>query len=196
MSSPNTGAAAPNLSGAATAYGLAANNRANPLTASTVAAANRFVIAFSVSLTTGKVNGSLTFSELTNISSEVDPAEYYHSSSAGVVLSKQFGKTKPATVTLKRGVDDDASLWTWHQGVLDGDPSARSTSCSLVMYDTQQSPKAQYYLYNAWPSKLAVDGVKAGGSDVVYTTVTLTCDQIVYVPTGAQLTGSPTGSVS
>ncbi len=171
-------------------YGKMTNSQAGLATASSVAIASRFVVQFSVGLVTGKINGKLSFSELTNITSEVDPAEYYHSSTTGVTLSKQFGKTKPATVTLKRGMDDDASLWTWHQGVLDGDPNARSTSCSLAMYDTQQNPKAQYYLYNAWPSKLAVDGLKAGASDVVYTTVTLTCDQIVFVPTGAQSTGA------
>jgi phage tail-like protein len=179
----------PDLTSGATPFALAASSTANPLGAQSVALANRFVVAFSVSLASGKVNGSLSFSELSNITSEVDPAEYYHSSTAGVTLAKQFGKTKPATVTLKRGMDDDASLWTWHQGVLDGDPSARSTSCSLIMYDTQQNPKAQYYLYNAWPSKLAVDGLKAGASEVVFTTVTLTCDQIVFVPTTAQASG-------
>lgn len=179
----------PELGGSATAIGALASSGANAFRSPTVALANRFVVAFSVSLTNGQVNGTLAFSELSNITSEVDPAEYYHSSTNGVTLAKQFGKTKPATVTLKRGMDDDASLWTWHQGVLDGDPNARSTSCSLVMYDTQQHAKAQYYLYNAWPGKLAVDGLKAGASDVVYTTVTLICDQIVYVPTTAQMSG-------
>jgi phage tail-like protein len=163
---------------------------ANPVGPTTTAAtaaeasvvvANRFVIQ--VTLGQGistSTHGTIAFSELQGITSEVEAAEYHASSMTGVNLSKQFGRTKPATVTLKRGVDMNTLLWDWHQAVLDGNPNARATSCSLMLQDSLGDTKATYQLRNAWPSKIDIGGMKAGGSEVVYATATLVCDQIVF----------------
>jgi phage tail-like protein len=138
--------------------------------------ANRFVVQIDGS--TG-VGSSIAFSELAGITSEVEPAEYYSSSQvAGVNLTKQYGKVKPATITLKRGVDDDQSLWRWHNRVVIGDPTARAT-CSLLLQNTARQTQASYQLINAWPSKLDVAGMKAGASEVLIASCTLVCDQIL-----------------
>jgi len=76
------------------------------------------------------------------------------------VHTKQFGKTKPPTVTLKRGLDTETYMWAWHQAVLLGDPAARKT-CSLQLFAASVSPKSgqpliTYLLENAWPSKLEI----------------------------------------
>jgi phage tail-like protein len=145
-----------------------------------VVVASRFVIQITGSTAGSALQGSqgeIAFSELAGINSEVEPAEYFSSSTSGVNLSKQFGKAKPATVTLKRGMDNNTLLWTWHQMVLDGDPTAR-TSASLILLDTMGVNKASYQLINAWPSKIEIGGMKAGASEVVITTATLVCDQI------------------
>jgi phage tail-like protein len=137
---------------------------------STLVSAARFVVQFD--------GGSeITFSEMTGITSEVEPTEYMASGKAGVTMSKQFGKTKPAVVVLKRGVDQDFTLWTWHQEVLAGQSTARK-SCSLILLDMQNVQKQVYRMFNAWPSKLEIGGLKAGGGDAVIATVTLTCEQI------------------
>ncbi|OLR92401.1 phage tail protein [Actinokineospora bangkokensis] len=133
--------------------------------------AARFVVQFDLG------GGEITFSEMTGITSEVEVSEYMSSGTLGVTMSKQFGKTKPATVVLKRGVDQDYALWTWHQEVLAGQPSARR-GCSLLLQDTVGVNKQVYRLTNAWPSKLEIGGLKAGGSEAVIATVTLTCEQI------------------
>jgi phage tail-like protein len=161
---------------------LATTKAANGVQASLVTA-SRFVIQVSLSLDgAASTQGTIDFSELQGINSEVEPAEYHSSSMTGVVLSKQFGRTKPATITLKRGVDDNTLLWQWHQAVLDGQPKARANSCSLMLQDSMGETKATYHLWNAWPSKIDISGMKAGSSEVVYTTVTLVCDQIVFAP--------------
>ncbi len=141
---------------------------ASPNTSTLVSAA-RFVVQFD--------GGEITFSEMSGITSEVEVTEYLASGKVGVSLSKQFGKTKPATIVLKRGVDQDFTLWTWHQEVLAGEAKARR-SCSLILMDMSNVPKQTYQLLNAWPSKLEIGGLKAGGSDAVIATVTLTCEQI------------------
>ncbi|HUQ57203.1 phage tail protein [Lentzea sp.] len=137
---------------------------------STLVSAARFVI-------TADRMSEISFSELSGITSEVEVSEYMSSNRLGVSLAKQFGRTKPATVVLKRGVDQDMALWTWHQEVLAGQPTARR-SCSLLLLDMSGVIKQTYDLLNAWPSKLEIAGMKAGGSEAAIATVTLTCEQI------------------
>jgi phage tail-like protein len=129
-----------------------------------------------------------TFSELSGINTEVEPVEYIATGTEGIVHTKQYGKTKPPTVTLKRGLDSQAYMWSWHQGVLRGDPTARKT-CSLQLFAASASPRSgqpliTYLLENAWPSKLEIGGMKAGSSEVVTETVVLHCDQILMQPGG------------
>jgi phage tail-like protein len=129
-----------------------------------------------------------TFSELSGINTEVEPVEYISTGPTGIIHTKQFGKTKPPQVTLKRGLDTETYMWAWHQAVLQGDPAARKT-CSLQLFAASQSPKSgqpliTYVLENAWPSKLDIGGMKAGATEVVTETVVLNCDQIIMQPGG------------
>ncbi|MEU9129896.1 phage tail protein [Kitasatospora sp. NPDC048540] len=129
-----------------------------------------------------------TFSELSGINTEVESIEYISTGREGIVHTKQYGKTKPPTVTLKRGLDTDAYMWAWHQAVLQGEPAARKT-CSLMLFAASRSPSSDspiitYILENAWPSKLDIGGMKAGATEVVTETVVLHCDHILMQPAG------------
>jgi phage tail-like protein len=129
-----------------------------------------------------------TFSELSGINTEVEPVEYISTGPGGILHTKQFGKTKPPSVTLKRGLDTQTYMWAWHQAVLQGDPAARKT-CSLQLFTASQAPQSgnpiiTYLLENAWPSRLDIGGMKAGASEVVTETVVLQCDQILMQPSG------------
>jgi phage tail-like protein len=129
-----------------------------------------------------------SFSELSGINTEVEPVEYISTGPDGILHTKQYGKTKPPTVTLKRGMDAETYMWAWHQAVLQGEPTARKT-CSLQLFAAAQSPKSgqpimTYILENAWPSKLEISGMKAGSSELVTETVVLFCDQILMQPAG------------
>jgi phage tail-like protein len=137
--------------------------------------AARFVVQFD--LGKSSATGEITFSEMQGITSEVEVAEYVSSGTLGVTLAKQFGRTKPATVVLKRGVDQDMTLWTWHKEVLAGQPSARR-SCSLMLKDSAGYTQQTYHLHMAWPSKLELGGFKAADSAAIVATVTLTCEMI------------------
>lgn len=123
-----------------------------------------------------------TFSDLSGINSEVEPAEYMAVGKNGTFThSKLFGKTKPPTVTLKRGLDTNNAMWAWHQLALAGAPTARKT-CQLQMCAADgkpTSPPQTYILENAWVQKLEIAGMSAGKSEVVMETVTLTCDYII-----------------
>jgi phage tail-like protein len=122
-----------------------------------------------------------SFSELIGITTEVEPVELMESTDKAVMLKKLPGKTKPATLTLKRGKNQSMELWLWHEAVLQGDIMAARKSASLVMYATDGTAVARYYLENAWPSKLEVGALKAGASEVLMETVTIVCEHIQRV---------------
>jgi phage tail-like protein len=137
----------------------------------TLVSAARFYLQFD------GLSSEITFSELSGIVSEVEATEYMSSGTTGVTLGKVFGKNKPPTVTLKRGVDQNMALWNWHQDVLAGMTNARR-GCTLTLCDTTGAAKQTYHLLNAWPTKLSISGMKAGGSDAAVAEVTLVCEQI------------------
>ncbi len=122
-----------------------------------------------------------SFSELQGITTEVEPVELMESTDKEVILKKMPGKTKPATLVLKRGKNASMELWAWHEAVLMGDIVAARKSCSLVMYDTAGKPVARYHLEHAWPAKLEIGALKAGASEVLMETVTIVSERIQRV---------------
>jgi phage tail-like protein len=122
-----------------------------------------------------------SFSELVGITTEVEPVELLESTDKEVMMKKLPGKTKPPTLTLKRGKNQSMELWLWHEAVLMGDIMAARKSCSLVMYATDGTPVARYHLEMAWPSKLEIGALKAGASEVLMETVTIVCENIQRV---------------
>jgi phage tail-like protein len=131
---------------------------------------------------------NMAFQELGGINSEIN-IETYVSVTQGpngalVNHSKQMGLTKPPTVTLKRGLDNNPSLWFWHFMALQGMPSARTT-VYLEMYGggiastATAKPLFTYTLTYAWCPKINISGAKAGESFVTED-ITIACDQILY----------------
>jgi phage tail-like protein len=114
------------------------------------------------------------FSELVGITSEVEAPP------ADATLKKLPGKRTPPTVTLKRGMTSSMELSAWHEAALAGNAAA-AKSASLVMYDATGKPVARYHLEHAWPSKLEIGALKAGASEVLYETVTLTAENLQRV---------------
>jgi phage tail-like protein len=124
----------------------------------------------------------INFAELVGISSEVENAEYMAAGTTGAIFSRHFGRAKPPTATLKRGLDQNGQLWLWHQ-MARGQLSAAYKNADLKLYgpgDDLNSPaRLTYTLFNAWPSRVEVSGVKAGATEIVYQTVTLMCDDVL-----------------
>jgi len=131
-----------------------------------------------------------SFQEMSSMVSEVESQEYIYCTEQGAVShTKQFGKTKPPEVTLKRGFDSDKSLWTWHLQVRANSPSAPQTATLHVVQtkagasdSSQTETVMSFVLHNAWPKKLEVTGLKAGDSAVAIESVVLVCDSIDFIP--------------
>jgi phage tail-like protein len=128
---------------------------------------------------------NLAFQELANINSEINVEQYVSVDSKGTIIhTKQMGLTKPPSVTLKRGLDDNMALWFWHKMALQGKPEARS-DVTLEMFgggiptigDSQ--PIFTYTLAFAWCAKINISGAKAG-EGFVTEDVVIACDSIDY----------------
>nr|WP_042177862.1 phage tail protein [Kibdelosporangium sp. MJ126-NF4]CEL12817.1 hypothetical protein [Kibdelosporangium sp. MJ126-NF4]CTQ98503.1 hypothetical protein [Kibdelosporangium sp. MJ126-NF4] len=142
-----------------------------------VVSAARFIIDF-----VGSPMGRIAFSELTGISSKVASTEYiYNDDSGNTVNTKQFGKTDPPTISLKRALDAAGSklLLAWHAQARIGNPSARVSGTLTVMDASGGSDnKIVYNLHGAWCSELTIAGMKAGSSDVATIECKIACESI------------------
>src|SRR5579859_7950764 len=141
---------------------------------------------------------SWNFSEMTNIAVEVEPHEFIYCDPDGAVQhTKQYGKTKPPNVTLKKPMDTDRLLWSWHDSVQLGNLGAK-LDCTLSVYragspDLPPGEAAMFiwFLQQAWPSKIDVSGMKAGQGEAGTLTVTFACDLIKVKGAKGFSTGLP-----
>lgn len=127
--------------------------------------------------------GSAVFSELGGITSEVEATEYTEAGAKGPEFGRFIGKAKPPTVTLKRAMSsgpDSAWVWAWHIQAR-GASAAAYKHATLKLFSANKGmdkPVKIYELANAFPTKVEINGMKAGGSEVVLQTVVLQCDEI------------------
>jgi phage tail-like protein len=121
------------------------------------------------------------FSELDGIVSGFDRNELEVVTRRGEPELKIPAKRMPQTVTLSRGMTRNIEMAAWHELVILGDVAAARRNVSLTMYDTTGDPVARYHLTNAWPSKLEIGALKAGASEVLLETVTITAEFIQRV---------------
>lgn len=133
---------------------------------------------------------NLSFQELGGINSEINIEQYVSVSGGTILHTKQMGLTKPPTVTLKRGVDTDLTLWYWHYMALQGNPNARAQSVVLEMYGGGinsvgngstggPQPLFTFSLTEAWCPKINFSSAKAG-EGFVTVDITIACDEILY----------------
>lgn len=140
-----------------------------------VVAAARFYIDFTNL-------GKIAFSELQGITSKVVPSEYIYNDHQGrTVHTKQFGKTEPPTITLRRGLDLDGNtkLLAWHLMARRGDPTARGDG-TLAIIDV--GGEIKYQLVNGWCQELVISGMKAGDSAVSFIECKICCEEIYAIP--------------
>lgn len=161
--------------------------------ASTILSAPRFYVQ-----PVGGGSTKWSFSEMTNITAEVEPSQFLYCDPDGsIVHTKQYGMVKPPTVVLKKPMDLDRTLWMWHYSCQCGNPEARM-DCTLNVFPAGSpghkpdgKPIWQFTMGLAWPSKMEVSGMKAGSTDTGTLTVTFSCDYIEVAQARGKDTGAP-----
>lgn len=131
--------------------------------------------------------GTAMFSELGGISSEVEAQPYMEAGEKGPEFGRFIGQAKPPQVTLKRSMStgkDTTWIWEWHRAARSASTSAYR-HCTLKLFSPNKGPNdpvKTYELANAFPTKVEIASMKAGGNEVVMQTVTLQCDEITEPP--------------
>lgn len=117
------------------------------------------------------------FQEISGTSSELDVIEVKEVDKTGkLTLKKQIGARKAPTITLKRAANQSMDLWNWHKAALDGKLKEARRNGSIVQYDFEHKEVARYNFTNAWVSKVAVSGFKAGDNSPSIEEVTIVCE--------------------
>jgi phage tail-like protein len=114
------------------------------------------------------------FKEVSGLSTEIKVIEHEEVMTGGKSIIKKIpGPRKWGDITLKRGKTEDNGWFEWINDVHNGDISKSRRNGSIVIYDYALGEKARYNFINAWPSKVNISGLKAGGSEIVVEEVTL-----------------------
>lgn len=125
--------------------------------------------------------GGLAFSELGGVKSSVQPQEYWYSGRLGNTLARQFGRSMPCTLTLKRALDEQGflQLYAWHTLARLNNPLAKVAALFTI---TSPSGKASIScaLENAWCSDLDIETATAG-MNILWLKVTIQCDAMTAV---------------
>ena len=85
----------------------------------------------------------------------------------------QAAQLEPLRVELKRSASGDLAMSNWHYQTMTRVTNFKK-NVTLIFYNTEGSPVARFWLNNAWPSKYHLSALKAGSSEIIYETVTLT----------------------
>jgi phage tail-like protein len=112
----------------------------------------------------GKVTGY--FTECGGIGSEHEVIEQKVVDDAGHdVVKKMPGRMKWNDITLKRGITDNMQIWDWRDQVVNGNVDGARQNCSVIMFDRQYKPAAQWDFTNAWPVKVTGPDFKSDSND-------------------------------
>ncbi len=107
------------------------------------------------------------FTEVSGLESETFVVEYRTGSEHGV--RKLPGLTKYSNIVLKRGITQDAELWTWRQRVIDGNLDRHNGS--IILQDDSGQDQVRWNFRNGWPCKLHGPLLNARGNDVAIETL-------------------------
>jgi phage tail-like protein len=95
---------------------------------------------------------------------------------SSIMLPRVDGKVaqlEPLRIVLKRPASADLSMSDWHRAATTQVTGYRK-NVTLIFYNTEGTPTARFDLKNAWPAEYHLNSQKAGASELVYESVTLT----------------------
>jgi hypothetical protein len=95
---------------------------------------------------------------------------------SSIKLPRADGKAaqlETLSIVLKKGLSEDLALSSWHQAATT-QLTGYKKNVVLIFYNTDGSPVARFNLNNAWPAEYHLSALKAGSSEIIYETVTLT----------------------
>jgi len=114
------------------------------------------------------------FKEVSGLSIEISVIEHQENKPKGIpVMKKLPAAQKFSDITLKRGMTTDKGWWAWVKEVQEGKIDKARRGAAIVLYDYERGEKMRFNITNAWPSKISIGSLQAGGSEVTVEEVTL-----------------------
>lgn len=108
------------------------------------------------------------FRECSGLDTTQDVVEYREGNEL-ITPRKLPGLAKYANVSLKGGVTDDKSLWTWRKTAIDGKVERKNGS--IVLLDDAREEKKRWNFREGWPSKWTGPTFNATSNDVAIETL-------------------------
>ena len=116
------------------------------------------------------------FSEVVVPETRIEVVEYREGGDPVSGTRKLPGRAKVANVVLRRGIDQDLSLWNWFRAVRDGDLDRRNVS--IILLDAARMEVRRWAVQRAWPVAYTSSPLQARGNDVVIETLELACEGV------------------
>lgn len=125
------------------------------------------------------------FSDVSGLMTELTVAEYREGNEQENHVRKVQGVHKVGDVTLKRGVIDSATLWTWIRSARTDGPEAKRTVV-IRMLDERRQPVQTWTLLGVIPLKWTGPTLAGkGGGDVAMEELVLSCEALDFGELGA-----------
>jgi phage tail-like protein len=122
----------------------------------------------------GGAEAAVFFKEATGFDSESEVSETKRSLPNGRTdVIKAMGNTKWSDIELKRGIDQDKTLWNWRKLIIDGKLKDARKDCTVTMLDLEGQSVVMYSIINAWPKKYTGVGLNADSNEAAVEGVTL-----------------------
>ena len=134
---------------------------------------------FLVDLGSGATEGAEAgFQEVSGVGMEVTVSEYRNGNSRENSVMKITGLNKSADVTLKRGVIGSLSLYNWLHQIRNGDQAALRTVTIQLQNEDHTQVVQTWKLLRARPTKNAISGLNAKGTDVAVEELVLAYERL------------------
>ena len=117
-----------------------------------------------------------TFREVVIPGTRIEVVEYRVGADKVSGTRKLPGRAVTGSVVLRRGVDQDLSLWNWFKAVRDGDLDRRSVV--IVLLDAERTEVRRWQVSRAWPAAYEPSALHAQGNEVVIETLELACEGV------------------
>jgi phage tail-like protein len=108
-----------------------------------------------------------SFRECQGLDSETSVIEHTSVDDGGLpTIRKVPGQNKWSNIVLKRGVDEQTTLWQWRQEVLDAGPDQARTDGIITLVDYDKAVIAAWSFRQGFPIKYTGATLNAGGNEV------------------------------
>lgn len=121
-----------------------------------------------------------SFTEVSGLEATVEVVDYRSGSNVENAVQKLPGLNRYSNITLKRGLTQDFSLWSWFNSVLTG--SVIRASVAIVLRDQADNAVWIWKLRNAWPCRWSGPILAASSGEVAFETLEICHEGLESLP--------------